>query len=144
MIKVLFVCVHNSARSQMAEAFANKLGQGKVIAFSAGLEPGKLNPVAVEVMKERGIDISNNKTKSVFDFYKSGNRYHYVITVCDQTSGEKCPIFPGVNERLHWSFEDPASFTGSNEEVLEKTRRVRDEIELKVSSWLKEILQANG
>jgi arsenate reductase (thioredoxin) len=137
MIKVLFVCIHNSARSQMAEAFANMLGKGRISAESAGLEPGKLNPFVVEVMKEKGIDISQNSTKSVFDFYKSGNKYHYVITVCDETSGEQCPIFPGVNERLHWSFDDPSSFKGSKEEILERTRRVRDSIEAKVSEWIK-------
>jgi arsenate reductase (thioredoxin) len=137
MIKALFVCIHNSARSQMAEAFANMLGKGRISAESAGLEPGKLNPFVVEVMKEKGIDISQNSTKSVFDFYKSGNKYHYVITVCDETSGEQCPIFPGVNERLHWSFDDPSSFKGSKEEILERTRRVRDSIEAKVSEWIK-------
>lgn len=137
MIKVLFVCIHNSARSQMAEAFTNLLARGEIVAESAGLEPGKLNPFVVEVMKEKGIDISQNPTKSVFDFYKSGNKYHYVITVCDETSGEQCPIFPGVNERLHWSFDDPSSFKGSKEEILERTRRVRDSIEAKVSEWIK-------
>ncbi len=139
-IKVLFVCVHNSARSQMAEAFTNLFGKGEIIAESAGLEPGKLNPFVVEVMKEKGIDISNNITKSVFDFYRSGKKYNYVVTVCDGASGEKCPIFPGVNERLHWSFEDPSSFKGSREEILERTRQVRDKIEEKVSEWTKGLI----
>src|SRR5574344_130132 len=94
-IKVLFVCIHNSARSQMAETFLNQLGGDKFEAESAGLEPGNLNPIVVDAMKEIGIDISNNKTNSVFDFYKSGKRYHFVFTVCDEASGEKCPIFPG-------------------------------------------------
>jgi len=141
MIKVLFVCVHNSARSQMAEAFTNLLGKGRMIVESAGLEPGKLNPFVVEVMKEKGIDISKKPTKSVFDLYRYGKKYNYVITVCDEASGERCPIFPGVNERLHWSFEDPSSFKGTKEEVLERTRRVRDEIEQTVGSWIKELLQ---
>jgi len=140
MIKVLFVCIHNSARSQMAEAFTNLLGKGRVTAESAGLEPGKLNPFVVEVMKEKGIDISKNITKSVFDFYRSGKKYNYVITVCDEASGEKCPIFPGVNERIHWSFKDPSSFKGTNEEILGSTRLVRDEIENKVFEWTKEVL----
>lgn len=142
MIKALFVCIHNSARSQMAEAFTNHYGKGNIVAESAGLEPGKLNPYVVEVMKERGIDISGNTTKSVFDFYKAGNKYHYVITVCDETSGEQCPIFPGVNERLHWSFEDPSSFKGSREEMLEGTRKVRESIEKKVKEWVKSLLSA--
>ena len=139
MKKVLFVCIHNSARSQMAEAFVNKYGKGKMIAESAGLEPGKLNPIVVEAMLEVGIDISKNITKSVFDFYKKGNLYNYVVTVCDEASGEQCPIFPGITERLHWGFPDPSSFSGSHEEQLEKTEEVRDEIEKKIKSWLEVI-----
>jgi len=141
MKKVLFVCVHNSARSQMAEAFINLYGEGKIVAESAGLEPGQLNPYVVEAMKEIGIDISTNKTKSVFDFYRSGKKFNYVITVCDESSGEKCPIFPGVNERIHWSFEDPSSFVGSKEEILQKTKEVRDKIEKKVKDWLNTVLK---
>ncbi len=136
LINVLFVCVHNSARSQMAEAFVNLLGGGKVVAQSAGLEPGILNPLVVEVIKEIGIDISKNETKSVFDFYKKGCLFSYVITVCDQTSGERCPVFPGMTERLHWSFEDPSAFTGTHEEKLVATRQVRDAIKTRVGEWL--------
>jgi arsenate reductase len=110
-IKVLFVCVHNSARGQMAEAFLNQLACDKFNAESAGLEPGNLNPLAGEAMKEVDIDISKkNQTKSVFDFFKQGRLYHFVITVCDAASSERCPIFPGLTKRLGWSFEDPASF----------------------------------
>lgn len=136
MKKVLFVCIHNSARSQMAEAFVNKYGQGKIMAESAGLEPGKLNPIVVKAMQDVGIDISNNPTKSVFDFYKNGNLYNYVITVCDEASGEQCPIFPGITERLHWGFPDPSSFVGSDEERLAKTKDVRDSIEEKIKNWI--------
>ncbi|MCX7965320.1 MAG: arsenate reductase ArsC [Syntrophorhabdaceae bacterium] len=132
MEKVLFVCVHNSARSQMAEALMNHLCGDRFIAESAGLEPGVLNPLAVDVMAEVGIDISKNNTKSVFDFYKKGRLYSYVITVCDEASAEQCPIFPGVTKRLHWSFEDPSKFTGTYEERLEKTRAVRDKIKEKI------------
>ncbi len=139
MIKVLFVCIHNSARSQMAEAFVNKYGQDKIVAESAGLEPGRLNPIVVEAMKDIGIDISNNPTKSVFDFYKQGNLYNYVITVCDETSGEQCPLFPGITERLHWGFPDPSSFIGTHHERLEKTKDVRDAIEKKIVDWIKTI-----
>lgn len=138
-IKVLFVCVHNSARSQMAEAFLNKLGQGRFIAESAGLEPGKLNPAVVEAMKEIGYDISSNKTKSVFDFYKQGNLYNYVITVCDQNASEKCPIFPGLLARLHWSFDDPAGIQGTHEEILEKTKSIRDQIEKRIKLFMGEV-----
>jgi arsenate reductase len=134
--KVLFVCVHNSARSQMAEAFLKQIASDRFEVESAGLEPGKLNPVAVEVMKEVGIDISQNKTKSVFDFYKQGKQYDYVITVCDESQSSACPVFPGKGERLHWGFDDPSSFQGDWEEKLEKTRQIRDQIKSKIDLWL--------
>ena len=142
-IKVLFVCVHNSARSQMAEAYLNELGKNKFIAESAGLEPGSLNPLVVEVMKEIGIDISNNKTKRVFDFFKEGRLFNFVITVCDETNAERCPIFPGIAKRLSWSFEDPSSFTGTHEEKLEKTRLVRDKIKVEIENFIKTHHQVN-
>ena len=137
--KVLFVCAHNSARSQMAEAFLKQMAEDRFEVESAGLEPGKLNPLVVEVMKEMGIDISQNKTKSVFDFYKQGKRYDYVITVCDESQTQKCPVFPGTaaTRRIHWSFDDPASFQGTWEEKLEKTRQVRDQIKQTITEWLK-------
>ena len=105
--QVLFVCIHNSARSQMAEAFLNHLCGGDFEAHSAGLEPGKLNPLVVEVMREAGLDISGNRTKSVFDMIKSGGKFAYVITVCDEASAERCPIFPGGGERMHLGFSRP-------------------------------------
>lgn len=136
--RVLFVCVHNSARSQMAEAFLNSLAGDRFEAYSAGLDPGVLNPLAVEVMKETGIDISQNQTKSVFDLFKKGELFPYVVTVCDAASAETCPIFPGlVTKTIHWSFEDPASFTGAHEERLEQTRKVRDEIRRTIEEWLR-------
>src|SRR5882724_3872962 len=98
--RVIFICIHNSARSQMAEAFLNHICGDEYEAHSAGLEPGKLNPIVVEAMQQIGIDISGNKTKSVFDMFKSGNLFHYAITVCDETSAERCPIFPGITRRL--------------------------------------------
>src|ERR1700720_1397799 len=124
--KALFVCIHNSARSQMAEAFLNQICGEEFEAHSAGLEPGKLNPLVVEAMAEAGIDISKNPTKAVFDMFKSGQLFGYVITVCDEASAERCPIFPGVTKRLHWSFPDPSSFQGTDDERLEQTRAVRD------------------
>jgi arsenate reductase len=136
---VLFVCIHNSARSQMAEAFLNQICGTEFEAHSAGLEPGKLNPVVVEVMKEVGIDISGNQTKSVFDMIKSGKMFAYVITVCDEASAERCPIFPGVTTRLHWSFPDPSGFQGTREEKLVKTREVRDAIKEKIEQWCAEV-----
>jgi len=110
--RVLFICVHNSARSQMAEAFLKQMAGDRFEVESAGLEPGKLNPLAVEVMGEIGIDISQNKTKSVFDFYKQGKRYDYVITVCDESHAGRCPVFLGtaVTNRMHWAFDDPSEF----------------------------------
>src|SRR5437879_435337 len=110
--KVLFVCIHNSARSQMAEAYLNHLGGDRFEAESAGLEPGKLNQLVVAAMAEDGIDISSNETKSVFDKFKAGELYAYVIAVCDAEAAEKCPIFPDVTKRLHWSFPDPSRAQG--------------------------------
>jgi arsenate reductase len=133
--KVLFICIHNSARSQMAEAFLRQKCGEELDVDSAGLEPGTLNPIVVEAMQEIGINISGNKTKGVFDIIKSGKRFDYVVTVCDETSAERCPIFPGVTQRLHWSFADPSSFKGPHEERLAKTREVRDAIKAKVEQW---------
>ena len=137
-VKILFVCVHNSARSQMAEAFLNKYGKGIFVAESAGLEPGNLNPIVVEAMKEVGIDISGKKTNSVFEFFKQGRRYNYVITVCDESNSERCPIFPGALKTIHWNFTDPSALTGDHDTKLAGTRRVRDEIEKQVRGWLQE------
>ncbi len=139
--KVLFVCIHNSARSQMAEALLKKMAGDRFEVESAGLEPGRLNPLAVEVMKEIGIDISGNKAKSAFDLFKEGKLYTHVITVCDETSAEQCPFFPGITTRLHWSFADPSGFTGTQEEKLEKTRQVREAIREKIEAWLYEFLE---
>jgi arsenate reductase len=137
--KVLFVCVHNSARSQMAEAFLKENGGELFEVESAGIEPGKLNPIVVDAMREVGIDISKNQTKDAFQFLKQGRSFHYVITVCDESSGERCPIFPGVAQRLHWNFDDPSAFTGSYEGKLLKTRAVRDAIKTKILEFLKNV-----
>ncbi len=134
--KVLFVCIHNSARSQMAEELLRKLAGDKFEVESAGIEPGKLNPVVIDVLKELGIDISNKKTQAVADLLKSAKRYDYVITVCDETSAERCPIFPGPAKRLHWGFVDPSKFEGSIEEKRRQTRLVRDQINMKIKEWL--------
>lgn len=136
--RVLFVCIHNSARSQIAEALLKQMAGDRFEVESAGLEPGRLNPLAVEVMKEIGIDISENQTKSALDLFKGGRLYTHVITVCDKTSAEQCPFFPGITTRLHWSFADPSGFTGTQREKLEKTRQVREAIREKIEAWLKE------
>ncbi|HME88334.1 MAG TPA: arsenate reductase ArsC [Chthoniobacterales bacterium] len=135
---VLFICVHNSARSQMAAALLNKRCGEFFEAQSAGLEPGKLNPLAVEVLNEIAIDISGNKTQAVFDVFKSGELFAYVITVCNESEAEACPIFPGVTTRLHWSFPDPSKFTGTHEETLEQTRKVRDKIDNQIRRFCDE------
>ena len=136
--KVLFVCIHNSARSQMAEAILNLLAGDRFIAESAGLELRKLNPLAVEAMKDMGIDISEKKTQDVFDLYKQGRRFNYVITVCDEASGERCPLFPGISKKLHWSFPDPSTLQGTMEENLIKTIEIRNQIKNQIVKWLTE------
>ncbi|HEY3303793.1 MAG TPA: arsenate reductase ArsC [Candidatus Binatia bacterium] len=133
--KVLFVCVHNSARSQMAEALLNQMCGELFEAESAGLQPGVLNPLAVAAMREIGIDIGGNETRSVADVVKTGQRFDYVITVCDETSAEQCPLVPGGGARAHWNFPDPAKFEGTWEQRLEQTREVRDAIELKITRF---------
>lgn len=138
-IKVLFVCIHNSARSQMAEAFLNNIAGDKISAQSAGIEPGVLNPLVIEAMSETGIDISNNKTKSVFDLAENNNSYDYVITVCEKEAAEKCPVFPGAAKRIQWSFADPSKLTGSNEEKLSKISEIRDEIKAEVEKFIKSL-----
>jgi arsenate reductase len=137
--KVLFICVHNSARSQIAEAFLNAICGDHFEAHSAGLEPGTLNPLAVEAMREIGIDISHKGTQSVFDVFKSGELFAYVITVCDESSAERCPIFPGVTTRLHWSFPDPAALEGTREERLAGTREIRNQIRDRIEMWCDEM-----
>lgn len=136
--KVLFLCIHNSARSQMAEAFLKQIAGDRFEVESAGLEPGKLNPLAVAAMKDAGIDISRNGTQSVFDLFKSGRRFQYVISVCDAASAERCPVFPGVTTRLNWSFADPSAFTGTEQERLKQTIAVRDQIHAKVQEWARD------
>ena len=139
MERVLFVCIHNSARSQMAEAFLNELGTGRFEAESAGLEPGKLNPVVIEAMQEVGLDISGNTCDTIEDFLPRANEFAYVVTVCDETSAERCPIFPGNVKRLHWGFPDPSSLEGSTEERLARTREIRDLIRARVEQWLSSV-----
>lgn len=134
--KVLFVCVHNSARSQMAEAYLNRMGGGKFAAESAGLEPGTLNPYVVRAMAEEGIDISGNRTKGVFEFYKQGRTYDFVVTVCDPSAAERCPVFPGKVHRLHWGFADPSALEGGDGEIMEGTRKIRDEVKAKVKDFV--------
>ena len=121
----------------MAEAFLNSMCGGEYAAESAGLLPSSLNPLAVEGMAEIGIDISRKETHDVFDVWKSGTLFSHVITVCDEASAERCPIFPGHAQKEHWPFPDPSTFIGSHEEKLAKTREVRDAIRARIGEWCK-------
>ena len=143
MHKILFVCIHNSARSQMAEAFLKQLNNGIFEVESAGIEKGKLNPLVVQAMDEVGIDISNKGTQDVFTLFKQGKSYHAVISVCEQEAAERCPIFPGRVKRIAWSFPDPPKFTGTDEEILAKVRMVRDAIKEKVKEFIAEASELN-
>ncbi len=133
--RILFVCVHNSARSQMAAAWVNHLCGERYAAESAGLEPGTLNPLVVEALQEIGLDISKNETRAVSEVWKAGVPFQYVVTVCSEADAAGCPVFPGSARRLHWPFDDPSKFTGTHAERLEQTRRVRDEIRAQVESF---------
>ena len=137
--RVLFICIHNSARSVMAEAFLNHFCPDFFQAESAGLEPGKLNPLVVEVMQEVGINVRDKKPRSAVDLFMSGRLFSTVITVCDTASAERCPDFIGVSQRLRWSFPDPATFQGARQERLEQTRQVRDLIAAKIQAWCAEV-----
>jgi arsenate reductase len=131
--KVLFICVHNSGRSQMAEAYLKKIAGDHYNVESAGLEPAnEINPLVVEVMKEEGIDISKNKIQSVFELFKTGKLYDHVITVCDGASEDKCPVFAGITKRWNWPFPDPAAVIGTDGEKMQKVREIRDMIKEKL------------
>jgi arsenate reductase (thioredoxin) len=123
----------------MAEALLEEIGGNTFIVESAGLEPGTLNPFAVRAMAEIGIDISGNITKSVFDFFKQGRLYSHVVSVCDESDADQCPLFPGVGKILHWSFPDPSKFIGSDDEILKKTVEIRDAIRKRIETWLNEL-----
>jgi arsenate reductase len=137
--RVLFICVHNAARSQMAEALLRQLGGTRFNVESAGFEPAPVNPLAIAAMREVGLDISAAKAKAVFDLFREGRRYDYVITVCDAATAERCPIFPGFTKRLAWSFANPADFVGTDAERLEQTVIVREAIHKKIAEWLREL-----
>jgi len=128
--KVLFICTHNSARSQMAEGFLNTLYPDRYEAYSAGTEPTMVSPYAIQVMKEVGIDISSHRSKGVKEFF--GMDIDYVITVCDNAR-QTCPIFPGGKEIIHKGFENPAALSGGEADTVAVFRRLRDEIR----NWIK-------
>lgn len=128
MHKVLFVCIHNSARSQMAEAYLKKFGGTEFEVQSAGFEPTSINPLVAEAMLEDGIDLSAKGTQSVFELFKQGRVFTHVVTVCDDSQESKCPIYPGMTHRLHLPFPDPGELTGSHDEQLRQVRLIRDAI----------------
>lgn len=135
--KVLFICIHNSARSQIAEALLKKYGRDLFDVQSAGFEKGVLNPLAIKVLQdEEDIDISQNSVDSLFDMLKQGKNFFYVITVCDAGNAQKCPMFPGLSRKLHWSFEDPSTFEGTDEQRYIKVKEVYQEIKKEVLSFI--------
>lgn len=131
--RVLFLCTGNSCRSQMAEAFLRAYGGDEYEVHSAGTKPSTVNPLAIEVMREAGIDISEHRSKNVTEYL--GQHFPIVITVCDNAK-EHCPVFPGPCLREHWPFEDPAEATGAHEEQLAVFRAVRDQISARVRAFL--------
>jgi arsenate reductase len=130
---VLFLCTGNSARSQMAEGLLRSLGGADFEVFSAGTDPKGLNPLAVEVMRETGIDIAAHQSKALDRFL--GQSFDYIITVCDRAR-DNCPTFPGDNARIHWGYDDPAAATGTREQQLAVFRRVRNEISERLRLWV--------
>lgn len=140
MIRVLFLCTGNSCRSQMAEGLLRHLGNNKFEVFSAGISPSFVHPLAIKAMMEIGIDISGHRSKSVEEFLDQS--FDYVITVCDKAK-ESCPNFPGQARKIHWSFQDPAEATGSEEERMKVFRKVRDEIKEHILSFIREIETKN-
>jgi arsenate reductase len=128
----------------MAEAWLNELCGDYFVAQSAGLEPGTINPLVVEVMKEAGIDLSGRKTQAVFDVWKSGKLFQYVVSVCADAEAKGCPIFPGATTRLRWPFADPSQATGTQEEKLEQVRRIRDDIRARIEAWCETVCDAEA
>lgn len=133
--RVLFICGHNSGRSQMAEAFLRDVAGDRFQIESAGLDPRPINPLVIDVMAELGIDLSRQTSDSVFSFFRNGRLYDVVITVCDDTTEAKCPIFPGITQRHHWPFPDPEALSGPRDARLDALRKIRDDIRTKVIEW---------
>jgi len=132
--RVLFLCTGNSARSQMAEAILKKYAKDQFEIFSAGLEPKEINPLTLKVLAEAGINTDDQYAKPL-STYLGKTHFSYLITVCSNAE-DKCPMFPGMGQRMHWPFDDPAAFEGNEEAKLEQFREIRDQIEEKILSWL--------
>ncbi|WP_370574247.1 arsenate reductase ArsC [Methanomethylovorans sp.] len=137
-IKVLFICVHNSARSQIAEEYLRRIEGDRFEVESAGLKPSSINPLVVEVMKEEGFDLRRKKTQAAWDLFRQGKLYSFVITVCDRKHEEECPIFPRPFVQMNWPFPDPETFTGTDEEKMQQMRELRDSIKERIEQFVEE------
>jgi len=124
----------------MTEEFIRQAAGERLEVKSAGIEPGSLNPVVTELLKEDGIDITGKETRSVFDLHRAGEKFDYVIAVCDKEAAERCPIFPAEKERLHWPFPDPSKATGTLKEKLDYVRPVRDQIREKARDFVEKVI----
>lgn len=133
--RVMFICIHNSGRSQMGEAFLRHYAGNRFEVFSAGIEQGSMNPLVVKAMAEIGIGMEGQYAKKAQDFVDRGEHFDYVITVCDESNAERCPMFPGKHKRMHWGFPDPSALKGTEEEKLAGIRPIRDEIGKMVKAW---------
>jgi arsenate reductase len=136
---VLFVCIHNSARSQLAEEYLRQIAGEQFSVESAGLTPGALNPHVVAILGEDGIDISQKKTQAVGDLFRRGETYQWVVTVCSREAEENCPVFPGPVRRLSWPFADPSRFTGTEADVRTQVRTLAAEIKAQVEAFVKDL-----
>jgi len=138
MLRVLFVCEHNSARSQMAEVFLKNLGGNAFEVESGGIEAGIINPLVIEVMQERGYDLQEKTTQTTLNLLKQDKSYDIIITVCSKKASEQCPIFPGRALRMNWPFDDPSKIEGDKDAKLIAIRRIRDQIEGKIKEFIQE------
>jgi len=134
--RVMYICIQNSGRSQMGEAFLRHLAGGRFEVASAGIETGKLNPLVVKAMTEVGISMEGHYAKKAQDYVDRREHFDYVVTVCDESNAERCPMFPGKHVRMHWGFPDPSALTGTDEEKLAGIRTIRDAIEAKVKAFI--------
>lgn len=134
--RVMFICIHNSGRSQMGEAFLKHLAKDRFEVASAGIEAGTLNPLVVSAMAEVGVSMDGHFAKKAIDFVNRGEHFDYVITVCDESNAERCPMFPGKHVRLHWSLPDPSAIVGTDAEKLAGIRPIRDAIKAKVEEFI--------
>jgi arsenate reductase len=137
--RVLFICVHNSARSQMAEEYLRRFAGDRFDVESAGYNPTQINPLVVEVMKEEGIDLSDKKTQNVYELIKTNHIFGYIITVCRRGAEDECPVYPGLAQRLHWELENPEDYVGTQEQKLERLRNLRDSIKKLVLDFISNV-----